>query len=150
MIQTSPPLRRHHRLAWFFFFVALIEAAAIVAFAESRTLAAFACGATGALARAPVQPDGVADGIGPGAQLPVLPTSNAAPPSPEVSAAGADAAQASGDVHAQGDTNQIVDPKCVANAAVAALQAGTPAPGPSCGPMQQPEALKAAEKQLSR
>ena len=106
--------------------------------------------ATGALARAPVQPDGVADGIGPGAQLPVLPTSNAAPPSPEVSAAGADAAQASGDVHAQGDTNQIVDPKCVANAAVAALQAGTPAPGPSCGPMQQPEALKAAEKQLSR
>jgi hypothetical protein len=135
-----------------FFLIALIEAGAIIAFAEDKALATMACGAAGALAPAPAQP-----AVG---AVPVPSSSDVTAPPSAASASGAsspagssatgdDAAQTSGDVRVQGDTNQIVDPKCVANAAVAALQASAPPAGPTCGPMKQPEALKAAEKQVS-
>ncbi len=52
------------------------------------------------------------------------------------------------DVKVSGDTNQIVDPNCVGKTAAGLLSENTPAPGPTCGPMKQPEALKAAEKQI--
>jgi len=142
-------MRRHHWLAWLFFLIALIEAAAIIAFVADRALARMACGAAGAVALAPGATGPVpssSDGTSPAPE-----TTEGVAPSPAASAVTAtDATQASGDVRVQGDANQIVDPKCVANAAVAALQASPPVAQPSCGPMKQPEALKAAEKQVSQ
>lgn len=166
MIQTSPPTRRRHGLTWLLLLIALVEAAVIIAFATDRALATAACGAVGAIAPAALPAVGAAAGAPVDAPQGTLPSvdnatapadaGTAAPVSaaPDTAAPTAAAPALSNAAPAsaaplQGDTNQIVDPKCVAKATVALLQASPPAATPSCGPMNQPEALKAAEKQVA-
>ncbi len=160
MMQTSPP-RRRHDLAWLFFLIALVEAAAIVAFVADRALATTACATVGVASPASAQPAAAADAMPLAAPPPGEVPTGATSVSPQAGAASAApaaavapstaqaAAPATGDAPVQGDTNQIVDPTCVAKATVALLQASPPAATPSCGPMKQPEALKAAEKQVA-
>jgi hypothetical protein len=161
MMQTSPPVRRRRGLAWLFFFIALVEAAAIVAFVADRALATTACATVGVVAPASAPAAAAADAMPlaapPRDAVPTAATSasaqagaaSAAPAAAVAPSTAPDAAPATGDAPVQGDTNQIVDPTCVAKATVALLQASPPAATPSCGPMKQPEALKAAEKQVA-
>ena len=70
---------------------------------------------------------------------------------PEARAAAGTSGETAGDASVSGDTNQIVDPTCVAKTTAGLLSAGTAPPaGPTCGPMQQPAALKEAEKEIQR
>jgi hypothetical protein len=79
----------------------------------------------------------------------ITPSAVASAP-PESSTAAASSEAQGGDAGASGDTNQIVDPNCVAKTAASLLSSGTAPPaGPTCGPMKQPQALKDAEKQIS-
>jgi hypothetical protein len=167
MTQTSPPARGRHGLTWLFLFIALIEAAAIIAFVADRALATAACGAVGAVAPGTLPAIGAAGGVPIDAPQGTLPPTvdnasapadagsagptNAAPvtAAPTTAAPAQSNAAPASVAPLQGDTNQIVDPKCVARATVALLQASPPAVTPSCGPMNQPEALKAAEKQVA-
>lgn len=155
---TSTPPRRKHRLTWFVVLLGLLEIAAIVAFIELKGFASTVCSATvavqhngnGALPFAGGEMQGGSGGgDATSAQSPLAAPSVLPQPAESGEAAHAPAAQA-GDATVQGDTNQIVDPKCVANAATAALSSG-PAPStPTCGPMTQPAALKQAEQQISK
>jgi hypothetical protein len=79
------------------------------------------------------------------------PVSATSAPQTNATAAAAASGGTSGDASASGDTNQIVDPNCVARTAASLLSSSpAPAAGPTCGPMQQPAALKRAEAQISK
>jgi len=163
-MDTTAQPRPKHRGAWFVIIVGLLELAAIVAFFEVKGVASAVCNAP---AVAQLTGHGGAPGIGAG-QMPLggaaaaMPSADAggaaqpvvvgsAVPLPAGSdVTGADTA-AAGDASVKGDINEIVDPNCVAKTAAGLLNSDTPAPGPqpSCGPMKQPEALKAAEQQIS-
>jgi len=177
MDTTTPPparapARSKHRLTWFVVFLGLLEIAAIVAFIEVKGFASTVCSATvAAQQQLGTAPSPLAAGSGGAAGggamqgasggLPddggdanaVAPAPVAATAVPQAIAfapAGNTSAAKSGDAHVQGDTSQIVDPKCVGNAADAALSSSPSAAAPTCGPMQQPAALKQAETQISK
>ena len=155
-MDTSTPKRPKHRATWFVVLLGLLEIAAIVAFVEVKGFSSAVCSATGAgqglaSTQAPLGGGGGGGGVqggGPPAVQPLPPVSSAVP-QPVGSPVAAPAAQ-TGDASVQGDPNQVVDPKCVGNAAAAALAPGTAAPGPTCPPMKQPAALQQAEHQLSK
>jgi hypothetical protein len=149
-VETSTPKRPKHRATWFVVLLGLLEIAAIVTFIEVKGFSNAVCSATGAgqgLASTQVPLGGGGGGAGvqgggpPAAQPPPV---SSAVPQPVGSAAAAPAGQ-TGDASVQGDPSQVVDPKCVGNAAAAAL-----APGPTCPPMKQPAELQKAEQQLSK
>ena len=154
-MDTSTQARPKHRLTWFVVLLGLLEIAAIVAFVEIKGFASTVCSATVALQGAGLAPAPIAGGGGvqggDGAAQPppplapsVLPqTTDSAAPVPAPSTQG-------GDASVQGDTNQIVDPKCVGNSAAAVLSSDSPPPGPTCGPMKQPAELQKAEQQVSK
>ena len=154
-MDTSTPKRPKHRATWFVVLLGLLEIAAIVAFVEVKGFSNAVCSATGAgqglaSTQVPLGGGGAGGGTqaGPPAVQPLPPVTSAIP-QPVSSPAAAPAAQ-TGDASVQGDPNQVVDPKCVGNAAAAALAPGTAAPGPTCGPMKQPAELQKAEQQLSK
>jgi len=171
---TSTVSKPRRRLTWIVVLVGLLEIAALVAFFAVKGVATTVCSvaaatapaqetssgsaappvagaAGGAAGGAMAPPPAAADQSGGAAQSPIpsAPASEAAAAAsaPDTSAqAGAGGNPA--DVKVSGDTNQIVDPNCVGKTAAGLLSENTPAPGPTCGPMKQPEALKAAEKQI--
>jgi hypothetical protein len=164
MDATTRP-RPKHRGTWLVIIVGLIEIAAIAAFFEVKGVAGAVCSAP-AVARLTGAGGGTLPGGG--AQLPMgagadaMPSADAggvaqpvtagsAVPLAAGSAAAAEDESAAGNASVKGDTNQIVDPNCVAKTAASLLNSDTPAPsgGATCGPMKQPEALKAAERQIS-
>jgi hypothetical protein len=175
---TSIPSKPRRRFTWIVVLVGLLEIAALVAFFAVKGVATTVCsvaaatapaqdtasgsaappvagaagGASGGAAGGAVAPPPVAaDQSGGAVQSPIpsapaseAPAASAAPDTSAQAGAGGNPA----DVKVSGDTNQIVDPNCVAKTAAGLLSENTPAPGPTCGPMKQPEALKAAEKQI--
>ena len=158
---TPPPARAKHRLTWFVVLLGLLEIAAIVAFIEVKGFASTVCSATvavqglGTAAPAPVV-GGSLPGGGDATAEPSLPAQpspvpQSAQPQPvDSGAAGAAPASQNRDTSVHGDTKQVVDPKCVGNAAADALSSDSPAPGPTCGPMKQPAELQKAEQQISK
>jgi hypothetical protein len=163
---TAIPPKPRRRFTWIVVLVGLLEIAALVAFFAVKGIATTVCSiaastapaqpassgaAGGAAGTALVPPPAAADLGGGAAQSPIpsaaaseAATATAAPDESAQAGAGGNPA----DVKVQGDTNQIVDPNCVAKTAAGLLSENTPVPGPTCGPMKQPEALKAAEKQI--
>jgi hypothetical protein len=167
MATTIPPKPRR-RGTWIVVLVGLLEIAALVAFFAVKGVATTVCSVAAAAAPQDASASGGASGgaVG-GAMAPPPATADqgggaAGSPMPSAAASQAAAAAAAApdssaqagaggnpaDVKVSGDTNQIVDPNCVAKTAAGLLSENTPAPGPTCGPMKQPEALKAAEKQI--
>lgn len=156
---TSAPARQKHRLTWIVVLLGLIEIAAIVAFIEVRGFASAVCSATVAVQGLGAEPvplagsgaagGGMQGGEENAAQPPPL-TQTAVPQPVDSAAAVATPPAQSGDASVQGDTNQIVDPKCVGTTAAGVLSSDPPPPGPTCGPMRQPAALKKAEQQISK
>jgi hypothetical protein len=179
MATLTPPKPRR-RFTWIVVLVGLIEIAALVAFFAVKGVATSVCSVAAATAPAqdaaagsaapPVAgaagsaPGGAAGGaVAPPPAAADLDSGAAQSPIPSAPASEAAAAAAAPDSSAQtgaggnpadvkvsGDTNQIVDPNCVAKTTAGLLSENTPAPGPTCGPMKQPEALKAAEKQIEK
>jgi hypothetical protein len=157
-MDTSSPARPKHRLTWFVVLFGLLEIAAIVAFVEVKSFASTVCSATVAVQGLGTAPAPIAGGGGGGgmqsggdaaAQPP--PVASSAVPQPVDSAASVPAPATQGsDASVQGDTNQIVDPKCVGKSAAALLSSDSPPPGPTCGPMTQPPELQKAEQQISK
>jgi hypothetical protein len=171
---TSIQSKPRRRGTWIVVFVGLLEIAALVAFFAVKGVATTVCsvaaatapaqgaasgsaappvaGAAGGAAGGAVAPPPVAADQGAGAAQSPIPSASAseavAASSAPDSSAQAGAGGNPADVKVSGDTNQIVDPNCVAKTAAGLLSENTPVPGPTCGPMKQPEALKAAEKQI--
>jgi hypothetical protein len=161
MATTIPPKPRR-RLTWIVVLVGLFEIAALVAFFAVKGVATTACrvaaataptqdaasGAAGGAAGSAIEPPSVAADQGGGAAQSPIPSATAAATAAPDESAQPGTGGNSADVKVRGDTNQIVDPNCVAKTAAGLLSENTPVPGPTCGPMKQPEALKAAEKQI--
>jgi hypothetical protein len=174
---TSIPSKPRRRGTWIVVLVGLLEIAALVAFFAVKGVATTVCSvaaatapaqdasgsavppvagaagsASGGAAGGAVAPPPVAADQGGGAAQSPIPTAPASEAAIATSAPDSSAEAGAGgnpaDVKVQGDTNQIVDPNCVGKTAAGLLSENTPAPGPTCGPMKQPEALKAAEKQI--
>jgi hypothetical protein len=130
----------------------LLEIAVIVAFLEVKGFASTICSATVAVqglgsAPAPIAGGG---GGGDGAAQPPPAAPSALPQPVDTAASVAAPATQGGDASVQGDTNQIVDPKCVGKSAATLLSSDSPPPGPTCGPMKQPPELQKAEQQISK
>ena len=171
---TSTPPKPRRRFTWIVVLVGLLEIAALVAFFAVKGVATTVCSvaaatapaqetssgsaappvagaAGGAAGGAMAPPPAAADQSGGAAQSPI-PSAPASEAAAAVSGPNSSAQAGAGgnpaDVKVSGDTNQIVDPNCVGKTAAGLLSENTPPPGPTCGPMKQPEALKAAEKQI--